>query len=161
MKLYDLQLSLQALEEFTPGTPEEQKALFDAINGLQVELNDKVDAIVSTIKDLESDIDAIATEQRRLAERKNSLENRNDSIRYFLKDFLKSVNIEKVKTARFTCSIKKTPPKLTIIIEGKLPMQCYETKTVVNNDLVKTMVINGLIDPSIAKVTQNETVSIR
>jgi len=188
MKLMDIALSLEAIEEIDPGTPEEKEFLKQTVDTLEYELDKKVDAIVCTIKGLEGEAGVVADEVKRLQDRKRSMENRAKSIREFLKYFMSYSKIDKIKTAFYSVNKRKGNPSVTImdagkipeecykneivfdyekIVEGmkmkkiKLPKECYSFNRVLDMDEVEKLVAGGWLESDVAVITVPEILTIR
>lgn len=100
---------------------------------LALELQNKSSNIIGFIRNSESYIEASKAEEKRLAERRKSIENRMDKFKEYVKQNMEKLNLEKVDTEIGTLSLRKNPISVEIIDEDKIPA---EFKTIVQT--VKT-----------------------
>lgn len=77
----------------------------DKLDQLQMERDKKVENIACWIKNLISDAEQIKAEVDRLSERKKAAENKAESLKKYLKDYLRG---EKFKTGKVMVSYRKT-----------------------------------------------------
>lgn len=106
MKLYEINAAIeQALEgAIDPETGEVIASdLFEAYEQLQMERDEKIENIVCYIKDLDAESKAIREEEKALAARRKSAENKGDRLRSYLQFCLQG---EKFKTARCSVSFR-------------------------------------------------------
>ena len=105
MTLYEINDKIrQAIEN---GFDEETGEIFDAsdIEALQIQRDEKVEAIALYIKDLTAEANAIRDEKLRLAKRQQTAENHAESLKRYL---AKCLDGQKFKTARVAISYRKS-----------------------------------------------------
>lgn len=118
MKLYELtdkynQL-LEVAEELDP------TAFQDTLQALEDDIEDKAENIAKLIRTLTSDIDIIKAEEKRLAERRKSVENRISDLKEYLQNQMEVAGIDKVKRPTLTISIQNNPPSVKVTDETLL-----------------------------------------
>lgn len=118
MKLYELtdkynQL-LEVAEELDP------TAFQDTLQALEDGIEDKAENIAKLIRTLTSDIDIIKAEEKRLAERRKSVENRISDLKEYLQNQMEVAGIDKVKRPTLTISIQNNPPSVKVTDETLL-----------------------------------------
>lgn len=83
-KLYEITERYQNLELLLDNADENVKqVLLDGLNEIKEEFNEKALNLVKYIKNIESDIDGFKAEEKRLSERRKTLENRKESIKEY------------------------------------------------------------------------------
>lgn len=84
-------------------------------------MTDKVTNIAKFMKSMDSDIEIIKTEEKRLADRRKAINNRKEGIKGYIKEQMELAKIDKVKTPIFTVAIQNNPAALEITDEKKIP----------------------------------------
>ena len=120
MRLYELTEQYNQVMDMLNNTDADMQAIKDTLEGLQGDIEDKAINIAKMIKTLDADIETIKVEEKRLNDRRKVYENRKDSIKEYLEQQLKTVGIEKVKTATMTVSMQNNPPSVNIVDEEAL-----------------------------------------
>jgi outer membrane murein-binding lipoprotein Lpp len=81
----------------------------DCLEGLEGDLEDKVDNIAYIVKTLKAEADAIKNEIKSLQERVKAKDSKADKLTQYLFDTMKQLDKPKIETARNVLSIKKNP----------------------------------------------------
>lgn len=108
MKLYELTHDYMALLEAIDNDEIPEEAIADTLEGITAEIEDKADNIACLLKNLESDITAISTEEKRLAERRKTKERTYERIKTYLSDTLQSAGFSKLETARNKVTFRRS-----------------------------------------------------
>ena len=115
--------------------PEVEFSLIEsALNEVNEEFNDKADNIARLIRDINYDVDALKSEEKRLAERRKALENRQRSLKDYLENNMRSVGKDKFKTTFFSYNIQNNPPSLEVLDETLIPDSFIKVEEVRNID---------------------------
>jgi predicted nuclease with TOPRIM domain len=120
MKLYELTDNYMQLIELADQLDEE--TFRNTLESIQDSIEDKVENTAKVIKSIEADVLAIKEEEKRLKERRQSLETKIDNIKDYLKEQLEKTGIDKVKRPTITVSIQNNPPKAEIVDEKTIPL---------------------------------------
>ncbi|EAC5027261.1 TPA: siphovirus Gp157 family protein [Listeria monocytogenes] len=156
--LYSIQGKYQQLlnlaEQLDP------ELLKDTLESIDDELETKAENIAFVIKELEGQSLILEKETKRLAERKNTINNNVKRLKQSLFDAMITANKQKIKTNLFTLDIRKNPPSLIVEDESKLLNYLIEQpkkldKTKLGDDLKKGIEVPG------AKIIQTERLQIR
>lgn len=156
--LYSIQGKYQQLlnlaEQLDP------ELLKDTLESIDDELETKAENVAFVIKELEGQSLVLETETKRLAERKNTINNNVKRLKQSLFDAMITANKQKIKTNLFTLDIRKNPPSVIVEDESKLLNYLVEQpkkldKTRLSDDLKKSIEIPG------AKIVQTERLQIR
>ncbi|HAB7107312.1 TPA_asm: hypothetical protein GYN92_14850, partial [Listeria monocytogenes] len=151
--LYSIQGKYQQLlnlaEQLDP------ELLKDTLESIDDELETKAENVAFVIKELEGQSLILEKETKRLAERKNTINNNVKRLKQSLFDAMITVNKQKIKTNLFTLDIRKNPPSLIVEDESKLLNYLIEQpkkldKTKLGDDLKKGIEVPG------AKIIQTE-----
>ncbi|OQP13181.1 siphovirus Gp157 family protein [Geobacillus thermoleovorans] len=119
MKLYELTENYTKLLEMAEEM--DTDAIVDTLEALQEAIEDKAENIAKLIRNLEADVKVIRDEEKRLAERRQVIENKIERLKSYLQEQLEIAGIEKVKRPTITVSIRKNPPSVDVIDETLIP----------------------------------------
>ncbi|HAC0139300.1 TPA_asm: hypothetical protein GYX60_09675 [Listeria monocytogenes] len=156
--LYSIQGKYQQLlnlaEQLDP------ELLKDTLESIDDELETKSENVAFVIKELEGQSLVLETETKRLAERKNTINNNVKRLKQSLFDAMITAKKQKIKTNLFTLDIRKNPPSVIVEDESKLLNYLIEQpkkidKTKLGDDLKKGIEVPG------AKIIQTERLQIR
>lgn len=106
-RLYELTGNLVTLQELLEDSLENDQVLTDTLEAVQGEYEFKLEAYCKVIKNLEADMDALRNEEKRLADKRKTLEANIDRLKKTMFDSMKSTNTPKVKGQLFTIAIQK------------------------------------------------------
>ncbi|EAF3114195.1 siphovirus Gp157 family protein [Listeria monocytogenes] len=155
--LYSIQGKYQQLlnlaEQLDP------ELLKDTLESIDDELETKAENVAFVIKELEGQSIILEKETKRLAERKNTINNNVKRLKQSLFDAMITANKQKIKTNLFTLDIRKNPPSIIVEDESKLLNYLIEQpkkldKTKLGDDLKKGIEVPG------AKIIQTERLQI-
>ncbi|EAE6445128.1 siphovirus Gp157 family protein [Listeria monocytogenes] len=156
--LYSIQGKYQQLlnlaEQLDP------ELLKDTLESIDDELETKAENVAFVIKELEGQSLILDKETKRLAERKNIINNNVKRLKQSLFDTMITAKKQKIKTNLFTLDIRKNPPSVIVEDESKLLNYLIEEpkkldKTKLGDDLKKGIEVPG------AKIVQTERLQIR
>ena len=119
MKLYELTENYAKLSEMAEEM--DTDAIVDTLEALQEAIEDKAENIAKLIRNLEADVKVIRDEEKRLAERRQVIENKIERLKSYLQEQLEIAGIDKVKRPTITVAIQKNPPSVDIIDETLIP----------------------------------------
>ena len=112
-------------------TPE---MLEEALQSMEGELTEKLENIVAFIRSLEGDVTVIDNEVARLQARKKTINNKISSLKDYMENCLRMLELRKVKTSLNTISIQKNPPSIEILDETLIPEEFKSVETVTKID---------------------------
>ena len=138
-----------------------QDGLEDTLESLNDAIEDKAVGYAKVIKNLESQAKAIKEEEKRLADRRKSLENNVNGLKENLEQAMVFNGKKKIKTNLFSFNVQKNPPSLKVIDEDLIPKQYYEEQAPKLNrrELLNNLKEGELIDG--VEITQGESLRIR
>lgn len=100
-----------------PDIPEE--AVFDTIELIEMDMDDKADAYAAIITAMSGDVDVISAEEKRLNDRKRAIENRISSMKQNLYTMMQITGRTKFKTALHSFAIQKNGGAAPIVWSEK------------------------------------------
>ncbi|ADE87517.1 gp157-like protein [Deep-sea thermophilic phage D6E] len=119
MKLYELTENYAKLLEMAEEM--DTDAIVDTLEALQEAIEDKAENIAKLIRNLEADVKVIRDEEKRLAERRQVIENKVERLKSYLQEQLETAGLQKVKRPTITVSIQNNPPSVDVIDETLIP----------------------------------------
>lgn len=143
MKLYEIDNAIQALIDGGVD-PETGEVVLDleALEALQMERTSKLEGVALGVKNLNAEADAIRAEEKKLAERRKSIEGRRDRLKDFL---LRALDGEKLETARVRVRVQQNPPS-TVVMDAGAVMDYALAKNIPFLDIGV-----GFIEPTVNK----------
>ena len=112
-KLYEIATGYKNIE-YLLENGEDSEELAAVLNSLDAEIEDKAENIAKLIKNYESDINAFKEEEKRIAERRRTLENDVKRLKEYLFNNMKLTGKTKFKKGTFSFNIAKNPASLEI-----------------------------------------------
>lgn len=156
MQLYELAemyLNLKDMEI-------EEGDLNAALENINDEIETKADNIAKVLRDFDGDIEALKSEEERLAKKRKAIENRQKQLKEYLQNAMLVLDKRKFKTDLFSFNIQKNAPSLKILDESKIPEDYYKIERKLNKNDLKEAVKNGLFEDA-AELVQTESLRIR
>lgn len=146
-KLYELTGDMKELERLDI----DSETLSDTLDGIVCEFKDKAVAILSFAENMNSDIDALNNEIKRLQARKKVFENRKARLREYLLYNMEKSGITKIECPKFTASLRKGVESVEIQDQSLIPDEYVEVevtekadKAAIKRDLKAGKEINGV-----------------
>lgn len=158
MNLYELSADLVTLAQMEDIEEVEQvKAI------VQEQIEAKNTGIVAVVRNLESTVDAIDTEIKRLQDLKKVKKNNIDRLMQYTKECMELRGVRKVETTLGNISIRKTPPSVNILDETRIPLDYINIKQVesIDKKLLLSDLKNGLVLDGIAEIKQGTSLTIK
>ena len=160
-KLYEIGQRYRNLEELLDNNDIERGAIQAALSEVEGEFIEKAEAIAKLIKNMNGDIEAFKNEEKRLAERRKTIENNQKRLKEYLDSEAKSIGIDKAKGKIFSFAIQKNAPSLNIFDENLLPEDCYiKQDPVLDRKGLLQRLKDGEVVPGV-EIKQTESLRIR
>lgn len=159
-KLYKLTQNYNNLLELVDNPDVPTEMLEESLNSIDDEIDTKAENIAKVIKSIESDIAGLKGEEKRLADRRKSLEGRIDNLKEYVEGSMRAVGKEKIRGKVFTLGIQKNAPSVDIIDEDVIPEQYFITKKELSKKDILVALKKGEEVPG-AAVKQTESLRIR
>lgn len=158
MNLYELSTSYLQIQEMIL---EGAEGLEDTLESLNDAIEEKAVGYAKVIKNIEGQVLAIKEEEKRLAERRRSLESNIKRLKENLELSMLDTGKKKIKTNLFTFNIQKNPPSVKILDEEAIPSDYLVKqkpkidKKAIINDLKNGVEVEGV------EIKQGESLRIR
>lgn len=156
MQLYELTEIYLSLKDMDI----EEGDLNAALENINDEIETKADNIAKVLRDFDGDIEALKSEEERLAKKRKAIENRQKQLKEYLQNAMLVLDKRKFKTDLFSFNIQKNAPSLRILDESKIPEDYYKIERKLNKNDLKEAVKNGLYEEA-AELVQTESLRIR
>ncbi len=155
--LYELTDQYKMLQNFIEENNVEGFEL--ALSQIKGEIGEKLEGYAMVLKNIESDIAGIKAEEKRLADRRKSMESNISRIKENVADTLLTVEGNRVKTEKFTFSFRKST-SVQIENDAAIPPQFIKVeKTISRAELTKALKAGEQIEG--AQLVENQSLSIR
>lgn len=138
----------------------EEGDLNSALENIDDEIETKAENIAKVLRDFDGDIEALKSEEERLAKKRKAIENRQKQLKEYLQNAMLVLGKRKFKTDLFSFNIQKNAPSLKILDESKIPEDYYKIEKKLNKNDLKEAVKNGLFEDA-AELVQTESLRIR
>ncbi|WP_342550934.1 siphovirus Gp157 family protein [Lysinibacillus sp. FSL M8-0216] len=136
-----------------------QEGLEDTLDSITDAVEEKLEAYAMVIKNIESDVEGIKSEEKRLAERRKVMENGVVRMKQAIAETLQNSGQDKVKTEKFTFSWRKSS-KVEVSNIDSLPQQYVKVeRTISRAELAKALKAGEQIEG--AQLIENQLLSIR
>ena len=155
--LYELTDQYKMLQNFIEENNVEGFEL--ALSQIIGDIGEKLEGYAMVLKNIESDIAGIKSEEKRLADRRKSMESNLARIKENMADALLTVEGNRVKTEKFTFSFRKST-SVQIENDAAIPPQFIKVeKTISRAELAKALKAGEQIEG--AQLVENQSLSIR
>lgn len=138
-KLYELTEQYSNLMELLDNPEVPQEMLEESLNKINDELDVKLENIAKLIKSIEVDVKGFKEEEKRLADRRKSSENRITNLKEYVEGAMRATGIKKVNGKVFTLGIQKNAPSVEITDENSIPEEYF----ILEKKLVKKKVLEA------------------
>lgn len=137
LSLYNITNGFQQLMEMEEITEEDKEKIYNELTDL---LNQKSQNIIGYTKNIELTIEAMKTEEKRIADNRKELENRLTKFKEYVKDCMEKCGFTKIETELGQISIAKNPMSVEIENENEIPNEFKEE--IVTTKIDKTAIKN-------------------
>ena len=138
----------------------EEGDLNSALENIDDEIETKADNIAKVLRDFDGDIEALKSEEERLAKKRKAIENRQRQLKEYHQNAMLVLDKRKFKTELFSFNIQKNAPSLKILDESKIPEDYYKIEKKLNKNDLKEAVKNGLFEDA-AELVQTDSLRLR
>lgn len=155
--LYELTDQYKMLQNFIEENNVEGFEL--ALSQIIGDIGEKLEGYAMVLKNIESDIAGIKSEEKRLADRRKAMESNLARIKENMADALLTVEGNRVKTEKFTFSFRKST-SVQIENDAAIPPQFIKVeRTISRSELAKALKAGEQIEG--AQLVENQSLSIR
>lgn len=140
---------------------EGQEGLEDTLASITDAVEEKLEAYAMVIKNIESDVEGIKSEEKRLAERRRVMENGIKRMKDAMHQAMTSTGERKIKGEKFTFTIQKNPPVLKVVDESLIPKEFFvEVEPTIDRKSLMARLKAQEVIPG-AEISQDESLRIR
>ena len=158
MNLYELTDSYQKILQLIEDGGED---LEDTLESITDAIEEKADGYGKVIKNIEAQIEAIKNEEKRLSDRRKSLESNVRRLKDSLYESMKLTKTKRIKSELFTFNIQNNPPSLNIENEDAIPFEYYQPQAPkLDKKELLNAIKNGLEIEGVS-IKQGESLRIR
>ena len=125
-KLYELTEMYQNLWEVIEDENVDLNALEIALSTLEDNIETKAESIAKFVKSMDGNIATLREEEKRLANKRKALENKQISMKGYLENQLTQIGRDKVVTTLFTIAMQNNPPSVKFTNEDLIPEKYKE-----------------------------------
>jgi hypothetical protein len=142
--MYELTNDYLAVLDMATDPEIPSEVIVDTLEGIEGEIEIKAENIAKVIKELDGVVVNLKSEEIRLHDRRNVIENRVKALKETLYNAMKITGKEKFKTDLFSFNIQKNPAKLVIDDEAKIPCQyLIEQPPKIDTSAIKDLLKNN------------------
>lgn len=159
--LYKLNAQYQELlDKITYEDVENEEDFINELVNIEIEVEEKAENTAIIIKKLEAEREMIRNEEKRLADRRKSIENNINYLKSGLEYSMKLQDKKKFKTEHFSFNIQKNAPSVMITDEEKALENYKRVTETIDKAKLKDDLKNGVI-LDYAELVQTESLRIR
>jgi len=138
MKLYEITNEFESIFNDVDETGEVTQAMFDAMDGLKEEFENKAISVASYIKNIEAEEEAIKQAMDGMKKRRDALKNKAESLTDYLHESFVKMGISEIDTSPyFKIRVKKCPVSVDVFDDLALPDEYLREKVVTSIDKIK------------------------
>ena len=155
MKLYEITDAYLSLDE-----AEKTEEIIKVLDGIKDEFDKKAENTVKVIRNFEADIQALRDEEKRLADKRRSLEKKKEDLKEYLYFNMERLNVRKVNAGLFNINIQKNPQSIKILDEANIPDKYKIASYRIDKKTLKDDIKDG-VEIEGAQLVQTEGIRIR
>lgn len=157
MELYKITGALAKIEDMA----EEDQSLAEFLDGIQLQMNEKIDGIVRFSRNMESDANAIEAEIQRLKDLKAYKERMSQRLKDYISHCMTNAGITKIETSIAKLSFRKSE-SLSVVDEAAIPDEFKNTiiSKPVDKNAIKQAIKDGREVPG-AKIEERQNLQIK
>ena len=163
MKLYEVAEAFAQIQDFLNNaeTDDEIVAIKEVLVDYECQFEEKVENIVYLLKNMEADIDVLKAEEKRLNDKRKSLERKVESLKDYLFGAFMQTGTERIKYPQFTVSIRNNAESVNVKDVTKIPNDYFVTQPPkLNKAGLKKAIQDGELIEG-AELVRNKSLQIR
>lgn len=162
--LYELTGSMKHLLDLAQSGEVDQETIDNTIESMDLttDIEIKIEGYAIVMDELKASNERIRSEEKRLADRRRVQQNNYDRMRATLLDQMKLLQLDRVKTDKYTVSVRKNPVKVTVRDEKNIPKDFFiEQRPKVDRKKLKEYLESTNEKLEGVELTQDESLQIR
>ncbi|MFD1205820.1 siphovirus Gp157 family protein [Sporosarcina contaminans] len=133
----------------------------EALAQNKMELSEKLEGYAMVMKNVESDIEGLKAEEKRLSDRRKSMESKIKRMKEAMHAAMSSTGEQKIQGEKFTFTIQKNPPSLKLVDDKLIPKEYFiKVDPVINRKAIMEQLKNG-VEIAGVEISQGESLRIR
>lgn len=120
-KLYELAENYKNVWQLIEDESMDLAVIEDTLQSIEGAIEEKAVNIAKFMQSMKADAEAIKAEEKRLADRRKAIENRQKQLKEYLQQQMELAGLDKIKTATHTIAIQNNPPAVVITDETAIP----------------------------------------
>ena len=134
VSLYKLTEQQRELKEVAGNSDLPAEAFADTFNALDGQFNEKAVSVIHVVRNMDSDIEALDAEIKRLGDRKSVIKNKKENIREYLRSNMEASGINKIDCPLFSITLAKGKDVVFIDDEAAIPDDYVSVSVVTKPD---------------------------
>ena len=159
MKLYELTEAWAAIQDMIDAEDIDDEQIRAAIENIDTAIEEKADNYAKLIFSMKAEAEVIKTEEKRLAAKRQSLENRAKWLQKNLEETMIVTGKKKFKTSLFGFSVQKNAPSLDDFDESIVPDDYWKVTRSIDRPALLKAVKDGEVEG--IELKQTESLRIR
>lgn len=145
VKLYELTNNYLTILNMIEDSDVPSEAMIDTLESINDAIEVKVEGIGKMLRMLDADIEALKAEEKRLADRRKAIENKQKQIKDYVRYQLELAGLTEIKSPLITVKVQNNPPAVEIVDRDAIPRQFIKTTIVedVDKNAIKEALKNG------------------
>lgn len=137
--LYKLAQDYEELLQLLYDDEQDEQTIIDTLDAVEAAIEDKCNSVAIVMRELETDIDGLDKEIKRLQARKQVLSNRRERLRDYIAQTMQAVGVKKLQTQLFSFGIRKAGARsLVLTVEADaLPSEFQKVTIEPNKAAIK------------------------
>jgi len=157
--LYDLTGSYAQIQQMIEEGADDLSGILETVEGA---IEEKLEGYAMVIRNIESDVEGLKGEEKRLGDRRKTMENGIKRMKENMQFAMSSTGNQKVKGEKFTFTVQKNPPALKVLDESLIPKEYVtveEVRTVDKKGILAQL--KSGVEISGVEISQGESLRIR
>ena len=157
--LYDLTGSYAQIQQMIEEGSDDLSGILETVEGA---IEEKLEGYAMVIRNIESDVEGLKGEEKRLADRRKTMENGIKRMKENMQFAMSSTGNQKIKGEKFTFTVQKNPPALKVLDESLIPIEFVAVTTIstVDKKAIMEHLKAGSHVPG-TQISQGESLRIR
>ena len=162
--LYELTDTMKHLLNLAQSGDVDQETIDNTIESMDLttDIERKIEGYAIVMDELKASNERIRNEEKRLAQRRRVQQNNYDRMRETLLDQMKLLELDRVKTDKYTVSVRQNPVKVVVSDESNIPKEFFiEQRPKVYRKKLKEHLERTGEELDGVELTQDESLQIR
>lgn len=148
-KMYELNEAYDNIAALLTDESMPEEELLDALHDLEGGMIQKVGGLARVIKNIDGDITAIKSEEKRLEGRRKAFESRINGLEKYIQSCMEEARTDKVKDALLTVALQLNPPSVAVLDKTVIPKKYWThpapelSKALIKQDLSAGVAVPG------------------